>query len=82
MNKDIEGKIENLRLNKEIEEKLKENEIIYIQQLTNLRKTDLKNIGLTSHQITETEAKLQLGGYDLRTNTYKKQTSKKTRVKN
>lgn len=71
----IEEKIEELRLSKEIEEKLKENEIIYIKQLTKLTKTNLKNIGLTSHETSETEAKLQLRGYDL--NSYSPQKRKR-----
>jgi DNA-directed RNA polymerase alpha subunit len=64
----LEENIEKLNLKKDIEEILKENNILKIKQLVNKTKTNLKTIGLLGYQISEIEIKLQLVGYDLKGN--------------
>ena len=64
----LEENIEKLNLKKDIEEILKENNILKIKQLVNKTKTNLKTIGLFGYQISEIEIKLQLVGYDLKGN--------------
>ena len=64
----LEENIEKLNLKKDIEEILKENNILKIKQLVNKTKTNLKTIGLLGYQISEIEITLQLVGYDLKGN--------------
>ena len=64
----LEENIEKLNLKKDIEEILKENNILKIKQLVNKTKTNLKTIGLLDNKISEIEIKLQLVGYDLKGN--------------
>ena len=64
----LEENIEKLKKKKDIEEILKENNILKIKQLVNKTKTNLKTIGLLGYQISEIEIKLQLVGYDLKGN--------------
>ena len=64
----LEENIEKLNLKKDIEEILKENNILKINQLVNKTKTNLKTIGLLGYQISEIEITLQLVGYDLKGN--------------
>lgn len=69
----LEKEIEKLQLNEEINKILKKNKINSIKQLTNRTKTQLKEIGLLGYQISELEIKLQLEGYDLKTNNKRKE---------
>lgn len=64
----LEENIEKLNLKKDIEEILKENNILKIKQLVSKTKTNLKTIGLLGYQISEIAIKLQLVGYDLKGN--------------
>lgn len=64
----MEENIEKLKLNEELIKLLKKNKINKIKQLSNKTKTQLKEIGLQSYQISEIEIKLQLEGFDLKGN--------------
>lgn len=59
-------KIDILMLEKEIKNKLLENKIIQIKQLTDLKKKDLIKIGFKQKEIEHIEIKLQLEGFDLK----------------
>lgn len=69
----LESEIEKLQLNEEITKTLKKNKITKIKQLTNKTKTQLKEIGLLGYQISELEIKLQLAGFDLKSNYKRKE---------
>lgn len=69
----LEKQIEELQLNAEINKVLKKNKINKVKQLTNKTKTQLKEIGLSSYQISEIEIKLQLIGYDLKSKYQRKE---------
>lgn len=69
----LESEIEKLQLKEEINKILKKNKIIKVKQLTNKTKTQLKEIGLLGYQISEIEIKLQLSGYDLKSNHKRKE---------
>ena len=62
----MENGIEILKLNNEIINILKENKINKIEHLTNLSRTQLKELGLYGYQILEIELRLQLEGFDLK----------------
>lgn len=64
----MENGIEILKLNIEIINILKENKINKIEHLTNLSRTQLKELGLYGYQISEIELRLQLEGFDLKGN--------------
>lgn len=69
----LESGIEKLQLNEEINKILKKNKINQVKQLTNKTKTQLKEIGLLGYQISELEIKLQLAGFDLKSNYKRKE---------
>ena len=64
----MDSGIEILKLNSEITNTLKDNKINTIEQLTNLSRTQLKELGLYGYQISEIELRLQLEGFDLKGN--------------
>lgn len=71
----LDSNIENLQLNREINEVLKKNNITKIKQLTNKTKTQLKDYGLLGYQVSEIEIKLQLAGFDFKSR-YKRKEEK------
>lgn len=64
----MENGIEILKLNSEIINILKENKINKIKHLTKLSRTQLKELGLYGYQISEVELRLQLEGFNLKSN--------------
>ncbi len=64
-NKYLDCDISELKLNKTIVEKLKENQILKIQDLWIKNRTYLKSIGLSDSQIKDVIIKLELIGLDL-----------------
>lgn len=72
INKNIDDTIDYLELDKNIKEKLKENNINYVKDLWQLKRKDLKKIGLTDDEIRHTIIKLQLLSMDLNQKIYNK----------
>ena len=66
----IEDKIDTLKLSKNINKILKENNIIYIKDLWILNRKKLKEIGLIDKEIKEVIISLQLQGLDLNKKIY------------
>ena len=66
----IEDKIDTLKLSKNINKILKENNIIYIKDLWILNRKKLKEIGLIDIEIKEVIISLQLQGLDLNKKIY------------
>lgn len=64
----MDSGIEMLKLNNEIINILKDNNINKIKHLINLSRTQLKELGLYGYQISEIELRLQLEGFDLKGN--------------
>lgn len=71
MNKFLDSDITNLNLNKKINDLLKENNIIKINDLWIKNRKYLKTIGLNDNQIKEIIIKLELNGLDLNKKTNK-----------
>lgn len=59
-------KIDILMLESTIKNKLKENHIANLQQLTNLKKKELIKLDFNQYEIEQIEIKLQLEGLDLK----------------
>ena len=66
----LDESIDILAVSDKINKLLKDNNIIIIKELCSKTKTDLKNLGLFTHQITEIEIALQLKGFDLNIRRY------------
>ena len=66
----IEDKIDTLKLSKNINKILKENNIIYIKDLWILNRKKLKELGLIYKEIKEVIISLQLQGLDLNKKIY------------
>jgi len=66
----LDSKIENLKVDIKIENKLKVNNINYIKELWILKRKDLKCINLTDKEINDIVVKLQLNGLDLNKKSY------------
>jgi len=66
----IEDKIDTLKLSKNINKILKENNIIYIKDLWILNRKKLKEIGLIDKEIKDVIISLQLQGLDLNKKIY------------
>lgn len=58
--------IDILMIETKIKQKLKENKITNLKQLTNLKKKELIKLGFNQHEIEQIEIKLQLQGFDLK----------------
>jgi len=59
-------KIDILMLESTIKNKLKENHITNLRQLTNLKKKELIKLSFNQYEIEQIEIKLQLEGLDLK----------------
>lgn len=68
----LDIKIDNLKIESIILEKLKENNIITVRDLWSLKRCDLKEINLNDNQINNIIIKLQLFGIDLNKKIYPK----------
>ncbi len=66
----LEDKIENLNLSKNINKILKENNIVYIKDLWNLTRKQLKVFKLKDNEIKDIIISLQLQGLDLNKRIY------------
>jgi DNA-directed RNA polymerase alpha subunit len=66
----LEDKIENLNLSKNINKILKENNIVYIKDLWNLTRKQLKAFKLKDNEIKDIIISLQLQGLDLNKRIY------------
>lgn len=66
----LDESIDILDISDKINKLLKDNNISIIKELCCKTKTDLKNLGLFTHQITEIEIALQLKGLDLNIRRY------------
>ena len=66
----LEDKIENLNLSKSINKILKENNIVYIKDLWNLTRKQLKVFKLKDNEIKDIIISLQLQGLDLNKRIY------------
>ena len=66
----LDENIDILDISDKINKLLKDNNINIIKELCSKTKTDLKNLGLVTHQIAEIEIALQLKGYDLNIRRY------------
>ena len=66
----LEDKIENLNLSKSINKILKENNIVYIKDLWNLTRKQLKTFKLKDNEIKDIIISLQLQGLDLNKRIY------------
>lgn len=66
----LEDKIENLNLSKNINKILKENNIVYIKDLWNLTRKQLKTFKLKDNEIKDIIISLQLQGLDLNKRIY------------
>ena len=66
----IEKNIEKLKLSVAITNKLKENNILIINDLWQLKRTDLKKMGFTNDDINSIIIQLQLLGLDLNKKKY------------
>lgn len=71
MDKCLNNSIDKLNLDKKVELKLKKNDISFIKSLWLLKRKDLKDCGLTDHEINQIEIKMQLQGLDLNKRVYK-----------
>lgn len=71
-NKTIEKSLSILNLESKILEKLNKNNIFYIKDLWQLKRNDLKDIGLNDHEIKNIIIKLQLNSIDLNKKIYNK----------
>jgi len=67
----LKKNIETLNIDIKTRKILSENKITYIEDLWNLKKQDLKKIGLNDYQINQISIKLQLIGMDLNHKIYK-----------
>ncbi len=66
----LEDKIENLNLSKNINKLLNENNIVYIKDLWNLTRKQLKAFKLKDNEIKDIIISLQLQGLDLNKKIY------------
>ena len=66
----LEKEIEELNLDKKIINILKQNNIVYIKNVWQLKRQDLKKLELTDSDITQISIKLQLYGFDLNKKIY------------
>lgn len=71
-NKCLDKNISYLSINNDIIEILNKNNLIRIRDVWVLKRKDLKNIGLSDHQISNIIIKLQLNGLDLNGKIYNK----------
>ena len=62
--------INNLSLSKDIVNKLKYNDLNYIEDVWELKRINLKNLGFTNEEIKEIVISLQLIGLDLNKKKY------------
>ncbi len=66
----LEEDINILELNKNVNEKLKENNINKIKELCSMTKADLRNISFEQNDINNIEIHLQLNGLDIKKRRY------------
>ena len=69
-NKILESSIDNLDLEENILNKLKSNNLLFVKDLWNSTRKDLKSINLTDREIQKVIIKLQLKGLDLNKRKY------------